>query len=195
MKIVNTLPKELKNDALEIYYEAFNKKEQYRILSFTKRQAIKLYKKGINFKSGLYAINKKNVLGVLGFKSNHAQLIKYKLSMLTKEFGFFGGLFRKIRYLFTQIENISKRDIKIEAIAVSKKYRNKKIGTKLIKKAIEFAKENKYKRIILNVVNTNPDAERFYIRLGFKTISHRYFGFFTKKAGYTSYKKMALYLD
>jgi GNAT superfamily N-acetyltransferase len=195
MKIVNTLPKELKNDALEIYYEAFNKKEQYKILSYSKKQAIKLYKKGINFKSGLYAIKKNKVIGVLGFKSSKRQLIKYKLNILTKEFGFFGGLFRKIRYLFTQIENISKKDIKIEAIAVDKKYRNKKIGTKLIKKAIEFAKSKKYKRIILNVVNTNPNAKRFYLRLGFKVINDRYYGFITKKAGYTSISKMAYYLD
>lgn len=186
------LPKLLRNDAIEIYYEAFDKKEQQKILYYSKKQAIKLYRKGINFKAGLYAIKKGKVIGVLGFKSDKFKLMDYKLKLLTDEFGLFGGLIRKIRYLFTQIESISKKEIKIEAIAVAKKHQRKGIGTKLIKKAIAYSKKHNYKRIILNVVNTNPNAKRLYKRVGFKTIGNRYYGFITKKAGYTSYSKMAL---
>ena len=195
MEIVNSLPKNLKNDAFEIYHDAFHKKENLKITFNSKKQAIKLYKRGINFRSGLYAIKNGRLMGLLGFKSKRNKLIDYKLKTLRKEFGFFGGLIRKIRCFFSQIEHLSEDEIKIEAIAVDKKYRGKGIGSRLIRRAIHFAKNRKYKRIILNVVNTNPKAKKLYLRFGFKPISKSYFGFITNKAGFTSSTKMALDLN
>lgn len=195
MKIVNDLPQPLKEDAFEIYHDAFHKKENLKITFNSKKQAIKLYKRGINFKSGLYAIKNGKLLGLLGFRSKKNKLIDYKLKTLRKEFGFFGGLIRRIRCFFSHYENLSEDEIKIEAIAVNKQFRGKGIGSTLLRRAINFAKTRKYKRIILNVVNTNPKAKKLYLRFGFKPISKTYFGFITNKAGYTSSTKMALDLD
>lgn len=53
-------------------------------------------------------------------------------------------------------------------IAVKKEYRDRGIGTKLLKKAIDWAKGNEHvKRIELNVFETNKRAIHLYKKYGF----------------------------
>ncbi|MGM5484828.1 MAG: GNAT family N-acetyltransferase [Nanobdellota archaeon] len=192
MEIISRLPKRMRKDALEIYHDAFFKKERLKFLPSSKKQAMKIYEKGADFRSGLYALEDGKVIGVLGLQSKKRRLINYRLNSFLQEFGIFGGLFRRLWSLFSDILPLHKDELKIDAVAVDEGQRGRGIGTKLIAKAREIAKRRSYKRLVLNVVNTNPKAERLYKRLGFRTINKRYFGFITKKAGYTSLKKMAL---
>lgn len=55
----------------------------------------------------------------------------------------------------------------IQTIVIEKKYRNKKISTKLIKKALEWCKEKKLKRINLFVLSNNFHAIDVYKNWGF----------------------------
>lgn len=55
----------------------------------------------------------------------------------------------------------------IQTIIIEKKYRNKKISTKLIKKALEWCKEKKLKRINLFVLSNNFHAIDVYKNWGF----------------------------
>lgn len=56
----------------------------------------------------------------------------------------------------------------IEDIAVSKNSRGKKIGTQLINKAIEWAKQKNLCGLMLETQDNNLNACRFYNKLGFK---------------------------
>lgn len=56
----------------------------------------------------------------------------------------------------------------ISQLAVNKDYQNKHIGTKLVKKALDFAKENNLEMVELNCFNFNTDAKKLYEYLGFK---------------------------
>ena len=58
-------------------------------------------------------------------------------------------------------------ELLMDGIAVSEDYRGKGVGTALFKALIEYAKNNHYQRIRLDVIDTNPDARRLYERLGF----------------------------
>ncbi len=56
----------------------------------------------------------------------------------------------------------------IEAVRVHKDFTNKKIGSWMIEKAIEFAKNNDVKIVRLTTNKKRLDAHRFYERLGFQ---------------------------
>ena len=56
---------------------------------------------------------------------------------------------------------------------VEKDYRKKGLGTKIIKKMIEFAKSRRVKKIALDVNPTNHIAQKLYEKLGFKVDKYR----------------------
>ena len=64
-----------------------------------------------------------------------------------------------VSYLAFELEN---EGMKIIALAVSKEYRRKGIGTKLLKTAEQWAKENNIEVILLNSGLPREDAHAFY---------------------------------
>lgn len=56
----------------------------------------------------------------------------------------------------------------IESVRVDSKYANQGIGSYMMQKAIEFAKENDVKIIQLTTDKKRPDAHRFYEKFGFE---------------------------
>ena len=71
---------------------------------------------------------------------------------------------------YTYLKPIKINDLNgylIDGIYVIEKYRGKKIGTKLLKEAIEISKKNNAKFIDINVLNENKEAKKLYEKLGF----------------------------
>jgi len=71
-----------------------------------------------------------------------------------------------------------KPEIEILKIGVRKEYQRKGVGTKLIQKLIEIAKEKNISKIFLEVKTSNLSAYNFYKKLGFKEMYRRknYYG-------------------
>ena len=69
-----------------------------------------------------------------------------------------------VSYLAFELDN---EDMKIIALAVSKEYRRKGIGTELLKTAEQWAKENNIEVILLNSGLPREDAHRFYESQGY----------------------------
>ena len=69
-----------------------------------------------------------------------------------------------VSYLAFELEN---EGMKIIALAVSKKYRRKGIGTTLLKTSEQWAKENNIEVILLNSGLPREDAHAFYESQGF----------------------------
>ena len=76
--------------------------------------------------------------------------------------------------IFREIEP----EIEILKIGVRKEYQRKGVGTKLIQKLIEIAKEKNISKIFLEVKASNLSAYNFYKKLGFKEMYRRknYYG-------------------
>jgi ribosomal-protein-alanine N-acetyltransferase len=76
--------------------------------------------------------------------------------------------------IFREIEP----EIEIFKIGVKKKYQRKGVGTKLIQKLIEIAREKNISKIFLEVKASNLSAYNFYKKLGFKEMYRRknYYG-------------------
>lgn len=62
----------------------------------------------------------------------------------------------------------TEKTLRLRRMYVSKKYRGKGIGKRLLIKAINFSKKNNYKKIVLGTYRKNKDAIRFYENFGFK---------------------------
>lgn len=69
-----------------------------------------------------------------------------------------------VSYLAFELEN---EGMKIIALAVSKEYRRKGIGTKLLKTAEQWAKENNIEVVLLNSGLPRVDAHAFYESQGY----------------------------
>jgi len=69
-----------------------------------------------------------------------------------------------VSYLAFELEN---EGMKIIALAVSKDYRRKGIGTQLLKTAEQWAKENNIEVILLNSGLSREDAHAFYESHGY----------------------------
>ncbi len=69
-----------------------------------------------------------------------------------------------VSYLAFELEN---EGMKIIALAVSKEYRRKGIGTQLLKTAEQWAKENNIEVILLNSGLPREDAHAFYESQGY----------------------------
>ncbi|OYT30841.1 MAG: hypothetical protein DRJ64_02360 [Thermoprotei archaeon] len=72
-------------------------------------------------------------------------------------------------WLAIKIDTVSYNEIcYIYDIEIEKAYRNKGIGTLLMKKAFEICKDNNLEKIALTVEVTNKRALKWYIKQGFK---------------------------
>lgn len=79
------------------------------------------------------------------------------------------GFIGCVNYLAFELEN---EGMKIIALAVSKEYRRKGIGTSLIKAAEKQAKENGFEVILLNSGMLRNDAHSFYESQGYSKNSY-----------------------
>ena len=72
-----------------------------------------------------------------------------------------------IAFLSIEVHHEDKEYIYLDDLSVTKEYRNKGIGTKLIKTAESYARKISIPTICFHVEKTNTNAFRLYQRLGY----------------------------
>jgi hypothetical protein len=160
---------EHREEAARLYAEEFSKK--FEKLLGTPEEVTEILKDCINFNYAFTAISSKNeLLGLVGFYHKRSSLMDIKLKKLIKKYGFLSGLYKKIVFsiLFFKKRD-SNKQLLMDGIVV--KLKGKGIGTALIRKLVEFAKENNMNSIKLDVIDHNP-AKRLYNREGFIVTNH-----------------------
>ena len=55
----------------------------------------------------------------------------------------------------------------MDGIAVDQDYRGRGIGSQLLRRIIDYARDNGFESVRLDVIDTNPGARRLYERVGF----------------------------
>lgn len=68
------------------------------------------------------------------------------------------------------IKKISDIDCLLDGLYVEEEYRNKGIGTSLIKEAIKIIKTKNYKYVDIGVMSNNKNALNLYKKIGFKDL-------------------------
>jgi ribosomal protein S18 acetylase RimI-like enzyme len=82
----------------------------------------------------------------------------------------FPRLIGAIINMASMFEPLSDEDYTIQALATLPAARRQGVATQLMESAVDQARSNGLKRIVLDVLIENKDARRFYERLGFREV-------------------------
>jgi ribosomal protein S18 acetylase RimI-like enzyme len=176
----------------QVYYDAFDLKI-WRLVLFpeSKEQALRLLAHSFNLHRGLYAIHQGQVVGLVGLGNRNGGFMEVGLSTLRSEFSRWGALRRYWwSRLILALQPLPKNVLHVEALAVAKTARGMGIGSLLLKRVFEYARQEGYPSILLEVVDTNIAAKRLYERLGFRVTRYDRFGPFTRQAGFSGSYQM-----
>ena len=186
--LTGDLPEALKGAAIDVFLDGFGRKVDHLMLKPENRaQAKRLYLDGADFSSALYAISHGDVVGILGFQFQQKKFINLNFDCLREEFGFFGGITRKLSgSVFKDIMPLKRDELRVQVIAVASAYRGTGVGHRLLDTLFALGNEHGCSGIRLEVVNTNPHAIRLYKTLGFRTRGWLPYGPIASKAGFTS---------
>jgi len=186
--ITSDLNSKQKKEALEIFWDAFSKKISYFwLFEKNRKKAIECLYDITNFNRGIYVLNKdQKVLGVLGLEWNKNKQFNFKTNILKKYYGLFGSLWRVLCYkLFSPTPYNGDDELYLHSIVVSSETRGMGVGTILLKEIENFALKNNFKKIVLEVIDTNPRAKKLYESSGYKDIKVENTGSLTKKMGFS----------
>ncbi len=164
-----------------IVYEAFETK--ITAIHIRKDVALEILLNSSNPDSAFFAYRENRLVGVAGVITKNSRFLHFRLKELMRHFNPLRALF------YTLVLNIPKRihpgEYKVESLVVPSEMRGQGIGTSLMKRVEQFAVENGYSILSLNVVDTNTGAIKLYERLGFDIVRTARYGILTRRAGFT----------
>ena len=172
-----------KSDMLRIFYDSFERKITAFIKS--KQKARSIYENSLNTDRIMLAVEDKKITGMAGLHYDDRNFTDIKYDTLKMHYNPLNSFFM-YWMLRLMTPKVQKGTVRIDSLAVDRSYRGKGIGTKLIEGVIEFARQNGYSEVLLEVVDTNPKAKVLYERMGFKVKKKVNFYFLTRSAGFSS---------
>jgi len=158
------LPEEYLQEAAKLFYDSFQQK--FLPIMSIREQGVSFLQKHLNPKGTMVALNGKQLLGIAGLQYEGCHFFSPSLFDLAHEFGWLRGI---VKILRMRIFNSPDREgeLYLKAIMVDSSMRDSGIGTHLLTGVTDFAWAHGFSTIRLDVVDTNPDARRFYERHGF----------------------------
>ena len=184
IEIFHGIPEHLRSDATTLFEEAFGAKFSVAIPSQVRR--IELVQSGLNLAYAFAAIDNNQLVGLVGYRTKAGSFtdgITYR--SLLKQLGFFGGHWAAL--IFSLYERSMETGVLLlDGIAVAASMRGQGIGTRLLSAIAEFASDNHYQSIRLDVIDTNDGARRLYERNHFVETRTENFGYLRWLLGFGS---------
>ncbi len=174
------LPEELRHQAAIICYEGF--RSQMELLVGSQQKGIALLECSMDIELGLTAQQQGRLVGFVGLQYENRPFFQFERSQFIRELGFLRGLLVYLLFNLSATQ-ILPEEMFINVIVVDASVRGKGIGTSLIQAVFEIAQQNQFHAVVLDVIDTNPDAQRLYERLGFKPVRTRKYGYLRNLIG------------
>lgn len=179
----------LRLSAAELYDAAFGAKLAVAIPNQVSRLAI--LQAGFKPECSFVALRDGEMVGIAGFNTGQGALtggISWRV--LKDEL----GLWRAIRAALV-LALLQRRPVAgqllMDGIGVSPNVRGSGIGSKLLRRLIEYATTEGYRSIRLDVIDTNPGARRLYERMGFVPVKTEQFVYLKWLLGFGAATQMA----
>jgi ribosomal protein S18 acetylase RimI-like enzyme len=174
LEIIHNLPETLRNQAGQIYYEAFRRKLQP--LVGKPIETLRVLTAGLNLKMALGALVDGKLLGVAGLHSREGIFSRVILHDGIHHLGLWRGLYAwGVLNLFGAGANCPHDHLRIAALAVDAAARGQGLGSRLLEAVFDKARQEGFRAVRLEVVDTNHDARRLYERTGFAVVkTHSY---------------------
>ncbi len=126
------------------------------------------------------------MIGVAGMQYRGRRFYVVPWRVWRAEFGLAGGLWRWLWFRLGQYFVHPAADaLRVDGIAVSATARGLGVGTQLMAALAAHARAAGLRAVELEVVDTNPDAQRLYERLGFVVLKEARYGRLTAAGGFT----------
>jgi len=158
------LPEEYLQEAAELFYDSFQQK--FSQIMDNREQGISFLEKHLNLKGTMVAFNGKKLLGIAGLQYEGCHFFTTSFSDLTREFGWRRGILKAVRMRMLNSPD-HKGELYLKAVMVQPSMQGRGVGTHLLTGISDYAWAHDFSSIRLDVVDTNPDARRFYEQHGF----------------------------
>jgi ribosomal protein S18 acetylase RimI-like enzyme len=158
------MSEEMRHQAAVICYEGFQ--TQMESLGVSQSKGIALLERSLDPELALIALHQDRLVGFVGLQYENRPFFRFQRSHFMQELGWWRGLL--IFLLFNLSATvIQPTEMFINVIVVDASMRGQGIGTSLIEATFEIAQQNQFQAVVLDVVDTNPNAQRLYERMGF----------------------------
>lgn len=176
------VPEYLREEAARLYDDAFAGKFSVAIREQKKRRRV--LADAFMLEYAVSATFRETLVGLAGFHTAQGALTHgMTAGLLVDHLGIAAGLRAAIVFsLYARRPQAS--ELLMDGIAVSPGMRGRGVGTRLLDELKQFAGDNGYTRIRLDVVDTNPAARRLYERRGFVPIRTERFGWLRGLLGF-----------
>ena len=152
-----------KEEAVQLFLYGFG-----HFMTFSKDESLKkkLFLEIFSPNLFLCYVEENKVLGLMGLGTNKVRPIDFKKDICQKYFGKFKGslISKQMNGIFQKPAVKGDNELYLDTLVTHPDYRNKGIGTLLIKKASSFGE---YTTLVTEVFSKNENAMRFYMRNGF----------------------------
>lgn len=189
------LPDELRDQAVEIFEEAFGSKTGMAVRDAAKRQ--EFMRRSYDAGHAIVARRGDVLLGMAGLSANDGE---YGGGLMGRSWdprpyrdllGWVGATWAV--WSIRLSDHRPKADeLYVDGIAVAPEARGRGIGTRLLDEALTVAREQRKRFMRLDVVDTNPRAQALYARLGYRVTKVQSFRHKERWVGYGGMISMEL---
>lgn len=196
IEITQQLNPQQQEQVANLFYEAFPLKVKHLWFhAKTKEQAVELLSQSIQFEQGIYALRDEEVVGFIGYNIGKKAFTPANYIAFQNVYPLFVATWRFFFYKFyLKFHLYNENILHIDPIAVSEEARGNGIGKLLLNKVEQLAKNKQITKINLEVVDTNPSAQKLYESFGYIIKKELKSGSFTVKAGFKKVIFMQKYL-
>lgn len=198
VEIVDRLDEEQKREVAGLFYQAFTLKfSGIWIFSRKEQDIVEVLSRCLRYENALYAVYEGKVVGFAGLETGDGFFMALSYRALRKTFGLFGGAWRYAAYgIFRLLHGSTpSSSVHIDPLVVSAEARGLGIGTRLLEAVFAWSREADRRKVLLEVVDTNPLAKKLYERVGFRTFKVQNTRLFSAQAGFHKVLHMEKLLD
>ncbi|NLE76153.1 MAG: GNAT family N-acetyltransferase [Chloroflexi bacterium] len=163
LQIVEGVPDEWRGRAVEILYDAFRQKFR-PVMDRQSAQAV--LPAMLQADQVLLALSGGEPVGLAGLQVDGRPLFRLRLGPFLSAFRPWTGLrtYLWMRFLFSGLHD---EPLLLDSLCVDEATRGQGVGTRLLEAVFAYGRQRGHRAVWLEVVDTNPDAQRLYERLGF----------------------------
>lgn len=173
--IVHGIAVGMRSDAVALYENAFGAKFAVAVPDEDARLA--LLSESLHLKFAFGAVSDGRLVGLAGYKTDAGSFtdgITY--SVLNRLLGLIRGTWAALIFSFYE-RPMKPGELLMDGIVVDESMRRQGIGTRLLDELASFARHEEFDSIRLDVIDTNPAAQRMYERNGFLATKTEHFGY------------------
>jgi ribosomal protein S18 acetylase RimI-like enzyme len=165
IRLLDHLPERLADNAAALYLSALA--DKLVPVYGTGPRARRALANGLNRRLCITAVDNDRLVGILGIQIPSAGFMDVTLNTLRPHYGILGSLWRLALLAFLHYSPPA-GEVYVDGIAVDPDFRGQGIGTAMMAALESRAVGQGVSMIRLEVVDSNPNARKLYLRLGFE---------------------------